>query len=278
MVGAVRPLKVWVLGGTLALAPFTTAAFELTDPTLGPSADCFLDLTLRPIAGDRLSLNQTTLEVAPRATYQQSGHRYSDWIKSLVIRWQQEPDGPRVRVRSTEPQPADLTHLILIASHRYQPPLLHTLTLPPCAPLEAVVPESDRPADHPLTVHLEVRPLSVPTPSSSDLWTTATELQQWWDQSDLHWLPISGSLAGIAVLYLLLARLLHWGRRRSHHVDLTDLDSDQPVASALDLARAYIAMQEYAPARKLLDQIQRLGSPKERAEASALRQKIPHSH
>jgi FimV-like protein len=53
------------------------------------------------------------------------------------------------------------------------------------------------------------------------------------------------------------------------------MNSDEAIPAKLDLARAYMAMEDYTSARKVLDQVQRTGNDEQKSEAEKMFEKIP---
>lgn len=53
------------------------------------------------------------------------------------------------------------------------------------------------------------------------------------------------------------------------------MNSDEAIPAKLDLARAYMAMEDYKSARKVLDQVSKNGSAEQQAEAKTMLSKIP---
>lgn len=53
------------------------------------------------------------------------------------------------------------------------------------------------------------------------------------------------------------------------------MNSNEAIPAKLDLARAYMAMEDYKSARKVLDQVQRDGNDEQKAEAKKMFEKIP---
>lgn len=55
------------------------------------------------------------------------------------------------------------------------------------------------------------------------------------------------------------------------------MNTDEAIPAKLDLARAYMAMEDYKSARKVLDQVSKNGSEQQKAEAKSMLDKIPRA-
>mgnify|MGYP001804779973 CR=1 FL=1 len=54
------------------------------------------------------------------------------------------------------------------------------------------------------------------------------------------------------------------------------MNSDEAIPAKLDLARAYMAMEDYKSARKVLEQVGKNGNAEQQAEAKVMLDKIPN--
>lgn len=105
------------------------------------------------------------------------------------------------------------------------------------------------------------------------------------------WFPWPMIIAG-SIIVVLLVMLIFWlWRRKSPKIKVTTekaaekqddtqdeydyIGSDEGVAAKLNLARAYIAMEDYAAAKKIIDEVLLNGDEQQRLDAAALAKTLP---
>lgn len=89
-------------------------------------------------------------------------------------------------------------------------------------------------------------------------------------------------IAGIIVILLLVALLLPRRKKvqRTKELDSTPIEYDymgsqESIPAKLNLARAYIAMEDYAAARTVLDEVKQTGNQEQRQQADELYKLVP---
>lgn len=123
-----RPL---LLAAALA-AP--AQALEPGQPEIRFEPDCSALLTLRLVTEAGVDPEQLRIEVAAPPTYRKLQKAYPSWVGSAQLERIRENGEHRIRVRSEEPLPSHSSDLVLVLVEGHEPPMFHTLNLPPCAP------------------------------------------------------------------------------------------------------------------------------------------------
>lgn len=118
---------------TAALAA-PAQALELGRPEIRFEPDCSALVTLRLVAEAGVDPKQLRIEVAAPPTYRKLQKTYPSWVGSAQLGRSRENGEHRIRVRSKEPLPSHSSDLVLVLGEGYEPPMFHTLNLPPCAP------------------------------------------------------------------------------------------------------------------------------------------------
>lgn len=119
----------------LATALATPAqALELGQPEIRFEPDCSVLLTLRLVTESGVDPEQLSVEVAAPPTYRKLQKTYPSWVGSAQLERIRENGEHRIQVRSGEPLPSHSNDLVLVLGEGYEPPMFHTLNLPPCAP------------------------------------------------------------------------------------------------------------------------------------------------
>ena len=133
MAGTVRAVNVrfLLLAATLA-AP--AQALELDQPEIRFEPDCTTLLTLQLAAEAGADPGQVRVEIASPPTYRKLQKTYPSWVGSAQLERIRHDGESRVQVRSTEPLPSHSSDLVLVLGEGHEPPMFHTLNLPPCAP------------------------------------------------------------------------------------------------------------------------------------------------
>ena len=109
-------------------------ALQLGQPEIHFEPDCTALLTLQLIAEAETDPGQIRVEIASPPTYRRLQKAYPSWIGSAQLEQIRHNGESRVQVRSTEPLPSHSNDLVLVLGEGYEPPMFHTLNLPPCAP------------------------------------------------------------------------------------------------------------------------------------------------
>lgn len=122
----------FLLFATALAAP--AQALELGQPEIRFGADCSALLTLRLMTESGVDPEQLRVEVAAPPTYRKLQKTYPSWIGSAQLERIRENGEHRIRVRSEEPLPSHSNDLVLVLREGYEPPMFHTLNLPPCSP------------------------------------------------------------------------------------------------------------------------------------------------
>lgn len=107
-------------------------ALELDQPEIRFKPDCSVLLTLRLAAEAGVDLEQVRVEIASPPTYRKLEKAYPSWAGSAQLERIRHDGEERIRVRSTEPLPSYSNDLVLALGEGYEPPVFHTLSLPPC--------------------------------------------------------------------------------------------------------------------------------------------------
>ena len=119
----------------LALALATPAqALELSQPEIRFEPDCTALLTLQLVAEAGVDLEQVRVEIASPPTYRKLQKAYPSWVESAHLEWIWHNGQSWVEVHGTEPLPSHPNDLVLVLGEGHEPPMFHTLNLPPCAP------------------------------------------------------------------------------------------------------------------------------------------------
>lgn len=118
---------------TAALAA-PAQALELGQPEVRFEPDCSVLLTLRLTTEAEVDPGQVRVEIATPPTYRKLQKTYPSWVGSAQLERIRENGEHRIRVRSEEPLPSHSNDLVLVLGEGYEPPMFHTLNLPPCAP------------------------------------------------------------------------------------------------------------------------------------------------
>ena len=119
----------------LAAALSTPAqALELGQPEIHFEPDCSVLLTLRLVTESGVDPEQLRVEVAAPPTYRKLQKTYPSWIGSAQLERIRENGEHQIRVRSEDPLPSHSNDLVLVLGEGYEPPMFHTLNLPPCTP------------------------------------------------------------------------------------------------------------------------------------------------
>ena len=122
----------FLLLATALAAP--AQALELGQPEIHFDPDCSALLTLRLVAEAEVDLEQLRIEVAAPPTYRKLQKTYPSWVGSAQLERIRENGEHRIQVRSEESLPSHSNDLVLVLGEGYEPPMFHTLNLPPCAP------------------------------------------------------------------------------------------------------------------------------------------------
>ena len=109
-------------------------ALELGQPEIRFEPDCSALLTLRLATEPGVDPEQLRVEVAAPPTYRKLQKTYPSWVGSAQLERIRENGEHRIQVRSEEPLPSHSNDLVLALGEGYEPPMFHTLNLPPCAP------------------------------------------------------------------------------------------------------------------------------------------------
>lgn len=109
-------------------------ALELSQPEIHFEPDCSALLTLRLVTEAGVDPEQLHIEVAAPPTYRKLQKTYPSWVDSAQLERIRENGGHRIQVRGGEPLPSHSSDLVLVLVEGYEPPMFHTLNLPPCAP------------------------------------------------------------------------------------------------------------------------------------------------
>ena len=109
-------------------------ALQLGQPEIHFEPDCTALLTLQLIAEAETDPGRIRVEIASPPTYRRLQKAYPSWIGSAQLEQIRHNGESRVQVRSTEPLPSHSNDLVLVLGEGYEPPMFHTLNLPPCAP------------------------------------------------------------------------------------------------------------------------------------------------
>lgn len=110
-------------------------ALELSQPEVRFEPDCSALLTLRLVTESGVDPEQLRVEVAAPPTYRKLQKTYPSWVGSAQLERVRENGEHRIQVRSEEPLPSHSNDLVLVIGEGYEPPMFHTLNLPPCAPV-----------------------------------------------------------------------------------------------------------------------------------------------
>lgn len=118
---------------TAALAA-PAQALELGQPEIHFEPDCSALVTLRLATGAGVDPEQLRIEVAAPPTYRKLQKTYPSWVGSAQLERIRENGEHRIQVRSEESLPSHSNDLVLVLGEGYEPPMFHTLNLPPCTP------------------------------------------------------------------------------------------------------------------------------------------------
>lgn len=124
---------------------------------------------------------------------------------------------------------------------------------------------------------------SAPSATNSVEVVTPTEKPQTALPNVSHTYKIMG---GIAVLVILLLVWIFWPRKKKLPSSIQQKETDteaeydymgsnESIPAKLNLARAYIAMEDYAAARQALEEVAKHGNPEQKQQAEDLRKEIP---
>ena len=108
-------------------------ALELNQPEIRFEPDCTALLTLQLAAEAGSDPERIRVEIASPPTYRKLQKTYPSWAGSAQLERIQHDGESRVQVRSTEPLPSHSSDLVLVLGEGHEPPMFHTLSLPPCA-------------------------------------------------------------------------------------------------------------------------------------------------
>lgn len=109
-------------------------ALELGQPEIRFEPDCSVLLTLRLTTEAEVDPGQVRVEIAAPPTYRKLQKTYPSWVGSAQLERIRENGEHRIQVRSEEPLPSHSNDLVLVLGEGYEPPMFHTLNLPPCSP------------------------------------------------------------------------------------------------------------------------------------------------
>ena len=118
---------------TAALAA-PAQAVQLGQPEIHFEPDCTALLTLRLAAESGTDPGRIRVEIASPPTYRRLQEAYPSWVGSAQLERIRHNGESQVQVRSTEPLPSHSNDLVLVLGEGHEPPMFHTLNLPPCAP------------------------------------------------------------------------------------------------------------------------------------------------
>ena len=109
-------------------------ALELNQPEIRFESDCSVLLVLRLAVDAEVDPKRVRFEIASPPTYRKFQKAYPSWVSSAQLERIRQAGEDRIRVRSTQPLPAHPSDLMLVLGQGYQPPVFHTLKVPPCTP------------------------------------------------------------------------------------------------------------------------------------------------
>ena len=109
-------------------------ALELGQMEVRLEPDCSALLALPLVMEAEIDPEQLRIEIAAPPTYRQLQKPYPSWVGSAQLERIQNNGEYRVQVRSEEPLPPYPNDLVLVIGKGYDPLMVHTLNLPPCAP------------------------------------------------------------------------------------------------------------------------------------------------
>lgn len=118
---------------TAALAA-PAQAVQPGQPEIHFEPDCTARLTLQLAAEAGTDPEQVRVEIASPPTYRRLQKAYPSWVESAQMERIRHDGESRIQVRSTEPLPSHSSDLVLALGEGHEPPMFHTLNLPPCAP------------------------------------------------------------------------------------------------------------------------------------------------
>jgi len=109
-------------------------AVQPGQPEIHFEPDCTALLTLQLIAEAETDPGRIRVEIASPPTYRRLQKAYPSWVGSAQLERIRHNGESQVQVRSTEPLPSHSSDLVLVLGEGHEPPMFHTLNLPPCAP------------------------------------------------------------------------------------------------------------------------------------------------